>query len=116
TGQRGCVVDAEHAGQRALGSRDRHHGACGAARTRSVGAGAGSGWSRGRRAPRRRVTGTVTSSGARGALERLWTDQRVAMAAAIALPVLWALVAGWWTPRGPLTTREVLAAMVVGLA
>lgn len=28
----------------------------------------------------------------------------------------WGLVAGWWTPRGPLTTVEVLAAMALGLA
>lgn len=34
---------------------------------------------------------------------------------AAAVPALWALVAGWWTPRGPLTTFEVLAAMALGL-
>lgn len=30
------------------------------------------------------------------------------------VPVVWAVVAGLWTPRGPLTTAEVLAAMIIG--
>jgi len=34
----------------------------------------------------------------------------------VAVPALWGLAAGWWTPRGPLTTVQVLAAMAVGLA
>ena len=38
------------------------------------------------------------------------------MAMALALPALWGLIAAWWTPRGPLTTFQVLAAMAIGLA
>lgn len=36
-------------------------------------------------------------------------------AVSVAIPGLWGLVAGWWTPRGPLYTFQVLAAMVIGL-
>lgn len=37
------------------------------------------------------------------------------VAASSAAPVVWGLVAGWWTPRGPLTSAEVLVAMALGL-
>lgn len=41
--------------------------------------------------------------------------RRVGVGIAVLLPGTWAIVAGIWTPRGPLTTFEVLVAMVVGL-
>ena len=46
----------------------------------------------------------------------VWDDQRLGWAVAVAAPVLWGLAAGWWTPRGPLTTFQVLSAMAIGLA
>ena len=48
-------------------------------------------------------------------LNRLWADRRLGVAVALAVPALWALIGGWWTPRGPLTTVQVLVAMAVGL-
>ena len=35
---------------------------------------------------------------------------------AVAAPASYGLIAGWWTPRGPVTTSQALAAMVLGLA
>ena len=35
--------------------------------------------------------------------------------AAVALAAAWALLAGWWTPRGPLTTAQALTTMAVSL-
>jgi proline iminopeptidase len=58
---------------------------------------------------------TAAAAGTRRLLERLWADRRLAAVAALALPVLWGVIAGWWTPRGPLTTLEVLVAMFAGL-
>lgn len=37
------------------------------------------------------------------------------MGAALALAGGYGLIAAWWTPRGPITTSEALAAMVLGL-
>ena len=37
------------------------------------------------------------------------------LAAAAGVAALWGLIAGLWTPRGPLITSEVLAAMLIGL-
>lgn len=48
-------------------------------------------------------------------LDRCWDDRRVGVAVAVAVPVAWGVIAGLWTPRGPLTTLEVLAAMAVGV-
>lgn len=31
----------------------------------------------------------------------------------MAAPAMWGLIAGWWTPRGPISTGEVLAAMAI---
>lgn len=35
---------------------------------------------------------------------------------AVAVPASYGLIAGWWTPRGPVTTSQALAAMVLALA
>jgi len=48
-------------------------------------------------------------------LNRLWADRRLGVAVAAAVPAAWGLVAGWWTPRGPLTAFQVLVTMAVGL-
>ena len=46
----------------------------------------------------------------------IWGDRRLRVTLGVAVPALWGLIAGWWTPRGPLTTVQVLAALGVGLA
>ncbi len=40
---------------------------------------------------------------------------RIGLLVAASMAALWGLVAGVWTPRGPLTTVEVLAAMTIGV-
>lgn len=42
-------------------------------------------------------------------------NRRILVAVGLAVPALWGVTAGWWTPRGPLTTVQVLVAMAVGL-
>lgn len=51
-----------------------------------------------------------------GALNQLWVHPRMGVSVAAALPAIWAIVAGWWTPRGALTTMQVLIAMAMGIA
>lgn len=45
----------------------------------------------------------------------LWRDRRVGLATALAVAATWAVLAGSWTPRGPLTTAEALITMAVSL-
>lgn len=45
----------------------------------------------------------------------LWRDRRVGLLVTVGVAGLWGLTAGWWTPRGPLTSGEALAAMALGL-
>lgn len=45
----------------------------------------------------------------------LWADRRVRLAAGLVMPAAYGVVAGLWTPRGPLTTFEALSAMVLGM-
>jgi proline iminopeptidase len=52
----------------------------------------------------------------RAVLDRGRRDRRGVVAAGLAIPVLWALLAGWWMPRGPVTTGQALAVMAIGLA
>jgi proline iminopeptidase len=44
----------------------------------------------------------------------LWRDRRLGASAAAAAAGLAALVVGLWTPRGPMTTTQVLTAIVIG--
>lgn len=46
----------------------------------------------------------------------LWDDPRVRWSVGVAVPVGYGLLAGVWTPRGPLTTFAALSAMALGLA
>lgn len=48
-------------------------------------------------------------------LQQVWRDWRISGVIAIAAPVAYGLLAGWLTPRGPLTTAEALTAMVVSV-
>jgi len=51
-----------------------------------------------------------------GFLRPVWRDRRLGIGLAVAAAALWGLVAGWWTPRGPLTTGQALWAMAISLA
>ena len=42
-------------------------------------------------------------------------DRRVRVTLGVVVPAMWALIAGWWIPRGPLTTVQVVAGMALGL-
>lgn len=43
-----------------------------------------------------------------GNMQPLWRDRRIAMASAIGCAAVWGAVAGWWTPRSPLTSAQAL--------
>jgi proline iminopeptidase len=50
----------------------------------------------------------------RSALDHAWADRRIALAASAALVIGWALITGWWMPRGPVTAGQALTALGVG--
>lgn len=54
-------------------------------------------------------------SGARRVLTRVWSDRRLQLLIAVALPGLYGVVAGWWTPRGPMTSGQALWAMAISV-
>jgi hypothetical protein len=58
----------------------------------------------------------ATTSGLQRLLQLIWRDWRISVGVAVAAPVLYGVVAGWLTPRGPITTAEALTTMVVSLA
>ncbi len=43
-------------------------------------------------------------------------DRRAGIAATVIVAGGWGLLAGWWTPRGPITTLDALTAIVTSLA
>jgi proline iminopeptidase len=49
-------------------------------------------------------------------LELVWCRPRLAITTAIGVAALWGLMAGWWMPRGPLTTAQALWSIAIGLA
>ncbi len=49
-------------------------------------------------------------------LAPVWQRRGYRFSAAVAVAAAWALLAGWWTPRGPLTTGEALTTMAVSVA
>lgn len=49
------------------------------------------------------------------ALAPVWADQRLGVGIAGGVVVLWAVLAGWWTPRGPLTSGEALWSLASSL-
>lgn len=51
----------------------------------------------------------------RGLLAPVWGDRRVAVAAAGFVGAGWGAIAGWWTPRGPLTTGQAIWSIVLSL-
>lgn len=52
----------------------------------------------------------------RGFAAPLWADWRLGAAVAAGLAATWGLLAGWWMPRGPLTTGQALASLALSLA
>lgn len=51
----------------------------------------------------------------RTALESLWSDWRIALAAVVGLAAGAGLISAWLTPRGPITVPQALVSMVVAL-
>jgi pimeloyl-ACP methyl ester carboxylesterase len=47
---------------------------------------------------------------------RAWKDQRASAAATVIVTAGWGVLAGWWTPRGPITTLQALGAIGIALA
>ena len=49
----------------------------------------------------------------------VWADRRIGVSMAVAAAGIWGLTAGWWTPRGPLTSAEAIwsigLSLLVGL-
>ena len=77
------------------------------------------GWSTGTHGSRR-ATGGRSSRPAPGRLRAMlgpvWRDRRIAVGVAVLAAGVYGLVAAWWTPRGPITTPEAVAAIAIGLA
>ena len=47
---------------------------------------------------------------------RLRTDRRAQLVATLTVAAGWGLLAGWWTPRGPISTLQALAAIAISFA
>ena len=65
------------------------------------------------------TTSRTTTQGTSETMRRLrtaWSDRRIGVGLAVVVAALWGLVAGWSTPRGPITVGEGLSAMFVSLA
>jgi pimeloyl-ACP methyl ester carboxylesterase len=60
-------------------------------------------------------TATAPASRFRRLLSTTWRDWRIGAGVAMAAPLLYGVVAGWLTPRGPISAGEALTAMVTSL-
>ncbi|MEZ5406845.1 MAG: alpha/beta hydrolase [Acidimicrobiales bacterium] len=49
-------------------------------------------------------------------LAPIWRDRRIGVAAALGAGALWGALAGWWTPRSPLTTAQAIWSIVISVA
>ncbi len=49
------------------------------------------------------------------ALTGLWRDRRLGAAVALGTTAGWGVIAGWWTPRSPLTTSQALWSILISL-
>lgn len=47
--------------------------------------------------------------------EPMWANPRLGAASVAAAAASWGLLAGWWTPRGPLTTGQAIWSIVISL-
>ena len=48
-------------------------------------------------------------------LQPIWVDRRRAIGVAVGLGALWGGIAGWWTPRSPLTSSEAIWSIAISL-
>lgn len=48
-------------------------------------------------------------------LATVWSDRRLQVFIAVAAPGVYAVAAGWWTPRGPMTSGQALASIAISL-
>ena len=62
-----------------------------------------------------RTVADQRSPGRRSAVDVVSTDWRLGAAITLAAAALYGLIAAWWTPRGPLTSVEALAAIAISL-
>ena len=67
-------------------------------------------------APRPRRFAAVSRSRLCTVLAPVWRDRRLGGAVVVVLAGLGGVLAGWWTPRGPLTTGEALWSILLSLA
>lgn len=51
-----------------------------------------------------------------GLLGPVWNDRRIGAAAAFGAGALWGVLAGWWTPRSPLTAGQAVWSIMISLA
>lgn len=51
----------------------------------------------------------------RNSLQPAWKDWRIGAANAVGIAAAWGLIAGLWTPRGPLTTAQAIWSIVISL-
>jgi proline iminopeptidase len=61
------------------------------------------------------TSGSSLRTRCRRVLDLVREDRRGSWMAAVAVAACYGVLAGWWTPRGPLTTVEALAAMTLAL-
>jgi pimeloyl-ACP methyl ester carboxylesterase len=64
--------------------------------------------------PQRARTTVVDRLASSRATALLWRDWRVGAGAAAGAAAVAGMLVGWWTPRGPMTTTQALAAMAIG--
>jgi proline iminopeptidase len=57
----------------------------------------------------------ATANRVRSVCEPFWGDRRIGVVAAATVALSWGLVAGWWTPRSPLTTSQAIWSIVISL-
>ena len=65
-------------------------------------------------APRRPVVRRA-SERVRDLVDAVWAQRFVGPAVGIGAAAVWGLAAGWWTPRGPLTSGEAIWSIALGL-
>src|SRR5664280_110791 len=62
------------------------------------------------------VSRSPAAHGTNTPLARLGRDRWARLAATVVVAAGWGLIAGWWTPRGPISTVQALSAIGVSLA
>ena len=68
-----------------------------------------------RRAPSWRDRFDRVADRVRSVLEPVWKDRRIGVAATVGVAASWGVLAGLWTPRGPLTTGQAIWSILISL-